>query len=152
MRLTVYTDYALRLLMYLALRGEALATIQEVADAYGISKNHLMKIASHLGRYGLVETVRGRSGGLRLGKPAAEIGLGDTVRLMEDDFTLVECLDPGTSRCVISRACRLRTVLSDALDAYFTVLDRHTIADLVRTPQALTRLLVHPGETQATRH
>ena len=87
MRLTVYTDYSLRVLMYASLKGGALATIQEVADVYGISKAHLMKVAYELGRHGFLETVRGRNGGLRLGRAANEIGLGDIVRVTEGDFS-----------------------------------------------------------------
>lgn len=98
MRLTLYTDYALRLLMYLAVKPDALATIQEVAEAYGISRNHLMKIAQELGRGGFVETVRGRGGGLRLRTDPASIVIGDVVRATEDDFRLVECFDPTRNR------------------------------------------------------
>ena len=118
MRLTAYTDYGLRLLMYVAMKADELATIQEVADAYGISKNHLMKVAYDLGQHGFIETVRGRGGGLRLARPAARIGLGDVVRCMEGDFTMVECFAPGADGCRITRACRLKGVLGEALKAY----------------------------------
>ncbi len=148
MRLTMYTDYALRLLMYLAVKPDALATIQEVAEAYGISRNHLMKIAQELGRGGFVETVRGRGGGLRLRTDPASIVIGDVVRATEDDFRLVECFDPTRNRCVITGPCRLRGALAEALDAYLAVLDRFTLADLVvaRTPlQDILGLPVDPG-------
>ena len=141
MKLTLYSDYALRLLMYVAVRQGALATIQEVADAYGISKNHLMKVAFELGRQGYLETVRGRGGGLRLARAPEKIGVGDVVRAMEEDFTLVECFDPKANSCVISGPCRLRGVLSGALKAYFAVLDEYTLADLAGQNASLVRAL-----------
>ena len=94
-RLTVYTDYSLRMLMYLAVKGDGLATIAEVADAYGISKAHLTKVAHQLGLAGYVETVRGKGGGLRLARPAERIGLGDVVRRTEPDMALVPCFEPA---------------------------------------------------------
>lgn len=141
MRLTLYTDYSLKLLMYLALKDERLATIQEISEAYGISRNHLMKIAQKLGQAGIVETVRGRGGGLRLAKPPEKIGLGEVVRAVEEDFTMVECFDPDTSKCVISGSCRLRGALSRALKAYFAVLDEYTLADLTSRHPVLARIL-----------
>jgi Rrf2 family transcriptional regulator, nitric oxide-sensitive transcriptional repressor len=142
MRLTFYSDYSLRLLMYAALKDGALVTIQDVADAYGISKNHLMKVAYQLGRHGLLETVRGRNGGLRLGRPPSKIGLGKIVRLTEEDFTMVECFDPATNSCVITHTCRLRGVLSKALNAYLAVLDEYTLADLIEKNPNLSRILL----------
>ena len=141
MHLTSYSDYSLRLLMYAALKNDSLVTIQEVADAYGISKNHLMKIALQLGRYGFLETVRGRNGGLRLARRPEQIGLGEVVRLTEENFTMVECFDPASNTCAISRPCRLRGILSRALDAYLAVLDEYTLADLTARHPALARIL-----------
>jgi Rrf2 family nitric oxide-sensitive transcriptional repressor len=141
MRLTFYSDYSLRLLMYVALREGKLVTIQEVADAYHISKNHLMKVAFELGRKGYLETVRGRGGGLRLAKPPQKIGLGDVVRAMEDNFTMVECFDDKTNKCVITGSCRLRGALAKALTAYFAVLDEYTLADLAGHHPVLARVL-----------
>jgi Rrf2 family nitric oxide-sensitive transcriptional repressor len=141
MRLTVYSDYSLRLLMYAALRPGELVTIQQVADAYGISRNHLMKVAFELGRHGFLETVRGRGGGVRLARPAERIGLGDVVRRTEEDFDMVECFAAATDRCAVSGACRLKGVLSRALDAYLAVLDEYTLADLTRRNSPLARLL-----------
>ena len=140
-RLTTYTDYGFRLLMFVAMKKGALCTIQEAADAYAISKNHLMKVAYELGRHGLLETVRGRKGGLRLAKRPDQIRLGDVVRLMEDDLAMVECFTPKTNTCPISPICGLRSVLGEALDAYLEVLDRYTLADLVNRPAAFLRLL-----------
>lgn len=142
MRLTFYSDYSLRLLMYCAVRRGELVTIQEVADAYGISKNHLMKIAFELGRKGFVETVRGRGGGLRLARAPEKIGLGEVVRQVEEDFTLVECFDSKTNKCVITAPCRLRGVLSRALKAYLAVLDDFTLADLAVEHPILSRILL----------
>ena len=141
MRLTTYTDYGLRLLMYVALKGGELATIQEVADAYGISKNHLMKVAYNLGQHGYLETVRGRGGGLRLARRPEKIGLGDVIRRMEDDFALVECFEP-TNTCCIAPACRLKGILGEALKAYLAVLDRYTLADLSDHKTNLARMLL----------
>jgi Rrf2 family nitric oxide-sensitive transcriptional repressor len=141
MKLTFYSDYSLRLLMYVSVKREALVTIQEVADAYGISKNHLMKVAFELGRKGFLETVRGRGGGLRLARPPEKIGVGEVVRAMEEDFTMVECFDPGINQCVITGPCRLRGVLSRALKAYFAVLDEYTLADLAGQNPSLSRVL-----------
>lgn len=142
MRLTSYSDYSLRLLMYAAVKHQKLVTIQEVADAYGISKNHLMKVAFELGRKGYLETVRGRGGGLRLARAPHRICLGDVVRAMEDDFTMVECFDPKTNNCAISGPCRLRGALSRALKAYFAVLDEYTLADLAAPHPVLARVLL----------
>ena len=142
MRLTTYTDYGLRLLMYVALKQGELATIQEVADAYGISKNHLMKVAYDLGQHGFLETVRGRGGGLRLARPAEKIGLGDVVRRMEEDMVQVECFAPTANTCRITRACRLKGVLGEALKAYLAVLDTYTLADLTGRNAALGRILM----------
>jgi len=142
MRLTFYSDYSLRLLMYAALKDGTLVTIQDVADAYGISKNHLMKVAFQLGRHGLLETVRGRNGGLRLGRPPGKIRLGEIVRLTEEDFTMVECFDSATNSCAITHTCRLRGVLSKALNAYLAVLDEYTLADLIEKNPNLSRVLL----------
>ena len=141
MRLTSYTDYAFRLLMFAALKKGQLVTIQEAADAYGISKNHLMKVAYELGRHGLIETVRGRKGGIRLAKEPLSIGLGDVVRLMEDDLAMVECFVPATNTCPIAKLCSLKRVLGEALNAYLAALDRYTLADLTDQRAGLMRLL-----------
>lgn len=142
MRLTFYSDYSLRLLMYAALKPGALITIQEVAEAYGISKNHLTKVAFDLGRAGLVESVRGRGGGIRLAKKPEEIGLGDVLRVTEARSVLVECFNPLTNSCKISAPCRLKGVLARAMKAYFDVLDEYTIADLTGKHPALSQLLL----------
>ncbi len=141
MRLTIYTDYSLRMLMYLATKGDARATIAEVADAYGISKSHLNKVAHQLGLAGYVETARGRGGGLRLARAAEEIGLGDVVRRVEPDLALVPCFEPIRAPCPIVPACGLRGALHEARQAFLAVLDRHSLADLVQRRTELAALL-----------
>jgi len=129
MRLTDYTDYSLRVLLYLAVRPEGLSTIQDISEAYGISKNHLMKVVRQLGELGWVETVRGRRGGLRLGPDAGSLRIGDIVRTTESDFALVACLGgDDRKRCVIEPACRLKGVLVRAREAFLHELDAYTIA------------------------
>jgi len=140
MRLTVMSDYSLRVLMYLAVEPGRRATIQEIATAYQISENHLMKVVHNLAQLGFVATVRGRGGGLTLGKPAAQITIGAVLRATEDDFALVECFG-SSDTCRITSACRLKRVLQQALRAYFDVLDQSTLADLVAKPKALAELL-----------
>lgn len=134
MRLTSFSDYTLRLLMYAAVRKDRLITIEETAEMYGISKAHLMKIANLLTRAGYLRAVRGRSGGLTLAKPPEKIGLGDVIRATEPDFALVECFNIG-NECVITARCRLRGVLREALDSFLDVLDQHTLADLMLRPK-----------------
>ncbi len=141
MRLTLHTDYTLKLLMYLAVKGETLATIQEISEAYDISHNHLMKIVQELGQAHVVETVRGRGGGLRLARTAEVINIGAIVRGTEDDRQHVECFSAETDRCRITTACRLRLKLREALDAYYAVLDEVTLADLVAQSRPLRKLL-----------
>jgi len=140
-RLTVYTDYSLRMLMYLAVKGDGLATIGEVAGAYGISKAHLTKIAHQLGLAGYVGTVRGKGGGLRLARPAGEIGLGDVVRRTEPDMALVPCFEPMHAPCAIVPACGLRGALFEAQQAFLAVLDRYSLDDLVQRRAELRTLL-----------
>ena len=133
MRLTQWTDYTLRVLMYCAATQgrEQPVTITEVAEGYGISRSHLMKIVQELAAQGLLETTRGRGGGMRLMKPPSEINLGAVVRQTETDFHLVECFDPLVNRCRLSDNCRLKGALGAAINAYLAVLDGVTLADLV---------------------
>lgn len=129
MRLTRYSDYSLRMLMYLAVQEPQQGSIAGIAAAYGISENHLTKVAHRLGQMGFVLTTRGRRGGLRLGRAPAAINIGDVVRQTEEDLALVECFAGGA--CVITAPCRLRHALSQALAAFLAVLDGYTLADLV---------------------
>lgn len=134
MRLTNFSDYALRLLMYAAAQKDRLVTIEETAEVYGISRTHLMKIANMLTRAGYLKAVRGRSGGLALAKKPEKIRLGDVVRTTEPDFALVECFASG-NQCVITARCRVRGVLDEALAAFLETLDRYTLADLMLRPK-----------------
>ncbi|MEO7031662.1 MAG: Rrf2 family transcriptional regulator [Herbaspirillum sp.] len=131
MRLTTYTDYTLRTLMYLGVHREHTVTIRDIADAYGISKNHLMKVVHQLGLAGLIETVRGRHGGLKLKLEPENIILGDVIRATEPDFYMAECFDAEHNVCVLSAACGLQGVLRQATAAYLAVLDRNTLAALI---------------------
>jgi Rrf2 family nitric oxide-sensitive transcriptional repressor len=141
MRLNLQSDYALRLLMHLAANDGQLVTIKQVADRFRISQNHLMKVAHVLGREGFIQTVRGRSGGLRLARRPETIRIGDVVRRMEGDFALVECFTGGAAGCFIVPACRLKGVLREALEAFMSVLDRYTIGDLSANNLKLRKLL-----------
>lgn len=144
MRHTAYSDYALRMLMFLAVHPGRLCTIDEIARAYGISRNHLMKLAFDLGRAGFIRTVRGRSGGLALARSPEAINVGDVIRHTEEDFALVECFRPDKNECAITPGCRLRSVLASALSAYLAVLDGYTLADLTSRPERLTALFLRP--------
>ena len=144
MRLTDYTDYSLRVLLYLAVRGEGLSTIQDISHAYGISRNHLMKVVQQLGERGWVETVRGRNGGLRLAGQTRALTVGEVVRSTESDFALVGCMPDqhGERRpCVITPQCRLREALVAASNAFFAELDRYTIGEVARPHGPLAALL-----------
>jgi Rrf2 family transcriptional regulator, nitric oxide-sensitive transcriptional repressor len=134
MRLAEYTDYTLRVLMHCAADPQRLITIAEIAQDQELSKNNLMKIVSDLARQGLIETVRGRSGGVRLLKPPSEIRVGDVVRAAETDFRLVECFDEDSSSCMMLSQCRLKGLFGKALAAYFRELDGATLADIVPPP------------------
>lgn len=131
MRLTAYTDYTLRTLMYLGLNRDRLVTIQDIADLHGISKNHLMKVVHQLGLSGMVETIRGRNGGLKLNKEPTAINIGEVVRNTETDFFMAECFNRDSNACVYAPSCILKGVLSSATAAYLKVLDGVTLDDLI---------------------
>lgn len=142
MRLTRHSDNALRALIYLGIHSaEAPARIMDIARRMGMSQDHLAKVVARLAQLGYVETLRGRDGGVRLAKPPQQIVVGEVVRATEDNLNLVECFDPSTNRCPIAPACALAPALDEALTAFFTVLDRYTLADLTAKPRALTQLL-----------
>ena len=152
MRLTNFTDYSLRVLIFLGTRrdGPRLATIDDIALAYGISRNHLMKVVNHLAREGYIETTRGKGGGMRLARTPGEINIGTVVRGTEEDFALVECLRDGN--CTIAPVCVLPAVFDRALAAFFRELDGQNLADLVRPRAQLVRLFsrassARPGRT-----
>jgi Rrf2 family nitric oxide-sensitive transcriptional repressor len=136
MRLTDYTDFTLRVLMFCAINTERAVTIAEIADSHAVSKNHLMKIVNDLAHQGILQTTRGRGGGLRLLKPAAEIVIGDVVRQTETDFRMVECFDAASNSCTLSAHCKLKNVIGAATAAYLAELDKVTLADITQTPSA----------------
>jgi Rrf2 family nitric oxide-sensitive transcriptional repressor len=140
MYLTRQADYAMRLLIHLALQPDQGATIQEIASRYAISRNHLMKVANRAVQAGYIEGVRGRGGGIKLAKKAKEIRIGDVLRTMED-WRIVECFEPASNRCAIAGGCGLRPILKEALEAYFAVLDRYSLADAIRRKPLLIQLL-----------
>ena len=138
MRITVYSDYSLRLLIYLGVALDRRCTISDVAEHYGISRNHIMKVAHELGRAGFVETVRGRSGGLKLARPPEAVRVGEVLRVTEVDFALVPCFE-SPRLCPITPSCVLKRALAEALRAFLAVLDGYTLADLVAPSSALRR-------------
>lgn len=142
MRLTLYTDYSLRVLLYLGMKGsEKLSTIQEIADSYNISKNHLMKVTYELGQLGYIETIRGRGGGIRLKVDPKDINVGEVVRHTEEDFHLVECFDKDNNMCKISPACQLKHALHESMVAFVKVLDQYTLADFLHTKDDMMAIL-----------
>jgi Rrf2 family nitric oxide-sensitive transcriptional repressor len=143
MRLTVYTDYALRLLMYLALEKDGRATIAEIAATHDISRNHLMKVAYELVVAGYVVSTRGRGGGLRLAMPVEAIILGEVIRKTEPDMALVACMKPGDTSCALSRACVMRRAMELAGAAFLEVLDGYTLGDLIQPGAKLRALLAN---------
>lgn len=135
MRLTDYTDYALRVLMYCAANPTRLVTVGEVAQFHRISRSHLTKIVNKLAREQIIETVRGRRGGVRLSRSPSQIRIGDVIRTTEPDFQMVECFSLAGDGCALMPNCHIRSTLRQALDAYFAVLDRVSLADMM-TPAA----------------
>lgn len=141
MRLSTYSDYAVRVLMQAALRRPERVTVDEVADTFGISRHHLVKIVHDLGRSGHLATRRGIGGGFTLALRPDEIRLGDVIRFGEGSNTVIDCKDRDDRMCPMLPACRLKTVLDEAAEAFFCVLDRYTLQDLVEQPHAIRQLL-----------
>lgn len=147
MRLTLYTDYSLRILLFLGMKEkEKLSTIQEIADTYNISKNHLMKVTHDLGQLGLIETIRGRGGGIRLNVDPKEINIGQVVRHTEEDFHIVECFDKDNNMCKISPSCQLKHALHEAMIAFISVLDKYTLEDFLHSKDEMMALLQMTNE------
>ena len=144
MRITAYSDYSLRLLMYVGLSDDRLCTIAEVASAYGISRAHIMKVANELARAGYIEAVRGRNGGMRLAKPADVIRVGEVLRLTETDFDMVPCFE-AASLCIITPECALKAAIGKATQAFLETLDRYTLQDLLAKGGGLRKALSIPA-------
>lgn len=142
MKLTAFSDYTLRVLMYLALDREPLIPVARIAEAYGVSENHLMKVVQNLVGLGIVESVRGRGGGIRLAVDPTGIRLGSMLKSTESDAPIVECINGGRTACPIAPVCKLTQALVKASDAFYATLDEYTLADLVRTPRGLQRILL----------
>lgn len=140
MKLTRFTDYSLRVLIYLGLKDDGRVTIREISEAYGISRNHLMKVVSLLTRMGYLDARRGPGGGIALARPTDEIIIADVVRDMEDDLNMVECFCEGGS-CIINPVCELKCVLTKALTAYLDTLESYTLKDLLRPRNELAQVL-----------
>ena len=140
MRLKKQTDYALRVLLYLGIKGTASSTIKEIATSFGISQNHLMKVVQHLHQTGYIRTLRGKNGGIWLEKDAKEIRIGDILRETDENNELAECF-VKTNSCKISPSCRLKHVFIEANQAFFQVLDSYTLADMLESPKTLQSLL-----------
>ena len=146
MQLTRYTDYSVRVLMYLGLQPDRLVTISEMAGLYEISRNHLVKVVHNLSRTGYIKTVRGKGGGMRLGRPATDINIGELVRRTENDVEIINC---AALECRLQSACGLRTALDRARDAFVEVLDGYTLADLIVDRAALAPLFDIPADATA---
>jgi len=131
MQLTLFTDYSLRVLIFLGAHPDQLCTITETAEAYGISGNHLMKVVNRLSSGGYVEAVRGKGGGMRLSRAPKLINIGDVVRYMEHRFDIVECFNEKRQTCPLLPACTLRSILADAHRNFMATLDRHTLEDVL---------------------
>jgi len=150
MRLTSFSDYALRLLMYAATAGDRLITIEQAADAFGVSKTHLNKVANTLTRSGHLKAVRGRSGGLMLGQRPEAIRIGDVIRMTEPDFALVECFATG-NQCILTNSCKLSGMLGEAIASFHETLDRYTLADIALTPEDFFPAPLSPKRPSAAR-
>jgi Rrf2 family nitric oxide-sensitive transcriptional repressor len=142
MKLSSFTDYSLRVLIYLATDTTRRATIAEIATAFGVSENHLVKVVHFLGKQGWIETVRGRGGGILLAMAPERVNVGQVVRDTEGAAIPAECFSPDGGACVITHGCRLKGVLGEAVGAFYAVLDHYTLADLSRNRQTLAKVLM----------
>ena len=141
MKLTSYSNYAMRVLMVAAARAPELSTIRDVSSRFGISEAHIVKCVHQLGTWGYLETVRGNKGGFRLAQPATHICVGDVIRRTEDGFAVVECLNPTTNTCPLIGQCKLSRALRKATDTFLAVLDELTLADITTNGADLLKLL-----------
>jgi Rrf2 family nitric oxide-sensitive transcriptional repressor len=146
MKLSAFTDYSLRVLIYLAADPQRRATIAQISAAFDVKENHLMKVVHHLGKCGWVETMRGKGGGLALAMPAGDISVGSVVRGAQGAVLPAECFAPEQNTCTIVSCCRLKGVLAEAVNAFYAVLNRYTLADLTQNPKQLAAILhFHPA-------
>jgi Rrf2 family nitric oxide-sensitive transcriptional repressor len=141
MNVTRFTDYSLRVLLYLALRPGERTSIDEITDFYKVSRDHMVKVVNNLGHHGFIRTIRGRSGGIELAQDPSEINIGDVVRKTESNFHIVECFEPDKNQCVVTGVCHLKNILDEALVAFMKVLDRYTLDDVVKEKQLARTLL-----------
>jgi len=142
MQLKKYTDYSLRVLIFAGMKSNGeLTSIKEISEIFSISENHLGKIVFELNKQGLIETIRGRYGGIRLAKNPEDINVGEIVRHLEQDFDLLECFNHQSNHCIISPACRLKHALHEALEAFFHVLDQYTLKDPIVNDNELLELM-----------
>lgn len=141
MQISAYSDYSMRVLMQAALRTPERVTVDQVAETFGISRHHLVKVVHDLGQHHYLQTFRGVGGGFTLARPAAEIRLGEVVRLGEETATVIDCKDGSQRSCRLSPACRLKGVLDEAAAAFFEVLDNYTLADVITQPARMRRVL-----------
>lgn len=146
MRLTMFTDYSLRSLMYLSQHRERLCTAREIAESYGISLNHVVKVVHRLSQLGYIKTVKGKGGGIMLNKPPEALNLWELVQALEPDFTVVECFDREHNSCRVVSACGLKSILHEAMQAFAKTLANYTIADAVAKPQLFASLMPY-GES-----
>lgn len=142
MQLTYYTDYSLRVLIYLAIRNDRIANISDIAERYGISRNHLVKVVHNLARGGFINSYRGKGGGIELARDPGQIDIGEVVRYTEGPLKPVECFDTERNRCVITHVCGLANVIEEACGNFLATLDRYTLADLVRRRARLGEVLI----------
>lgn len=141
MQLTQFTDFALRALIYISLKEHGTATISEIANSYAISKNHLVKVVHKLGQLGMVETIRGKHGGIQLNYSPSEINLGKLVQQLEPHFFIVECFDKKNGKCVIAPVCKLKHILCQAKNSFIETLNHYTLADIISNTIELKGLL-----------
>lgn len=140
MRLTMFTDYSLRALMYLSQHPDRLCTAREIAESYGISLNHMVKVVHRLSQLGYIDSMKGKGGGIRLRSPAQEINLWTVVKALEPDFTVVECFDREHNTCRVVSACGLKSILQEAMAAFAGTLSKYSIADAIAQPQLFASL------------
>lgn len=151
MQLTLYTDYSLRVLLHLSINADTALTINEIAEFYHISRNHLVKVVHNLAQKGFVHTTRGKGGGIRLARRPVDITVGEVVRHTEPNFHVVECFDGEAIACRAVAICRLKGILGEAMESFLAVLDRYTIADLVKNRDIVATLLPFPRVVPSNR-